>query len=164
MLRTEIGGGRKRRFEVSRPSWDQHFLDMAALAATRSKDRSTRVGAVIVDLNRNVRATGYNGFPRRVNDDIDARHERPIKYRYTEHAERNAIYSAARAGVSTDGCTMYCTHAPCSDCARAVIQAGVLRIVYPSTGVIPTFTEDTELALAMLREAYVSAVALVVGG
>lgn len=143
---------------MDRPSWDQYFLDMAALAAMRSKDRSTQVGAVIVDLNRNVRATGYNGFPRRVNDDIDARHERPIKYRYTEHAERNAIYSAARAGVSTDGCTMYCTHAPCSDCARAVIQAGVLRIVYPSTGVIPTFTEDTALALAMLREAYVSAV------
>lgn len=149
---------------MTSPSWDQHFLDMAALAATRSKDRNTRVGAVIVDLNRNVRATGYNGFPRLVNDYLDERHERPIKYRYTEHAERNAIYSAARAGVSTDGCTMYCTHAPCSDCARAVIQAGVLRIVYPSTGVIPTFTEDTELALAMLREAYVSAVALVVGG
>jgi dCMP deaminase len=145
---------------MTRPSWDQHFLDMAALAATRSKDRSTRVGAVIVDLNRNVRATGYNGFPRLVNDDIDARHERPIKYRFTEHAERNAIYSAARAGVSTDRCTMYCTHAPCTDCARAVIQAGIYCLFYPTTGVIPTFTEDTEIALAMLREANVSTIAL----
>lgn len=144
---------------MTRPTWDQYFLDMAALAATRSKDRSTQVGAVIVDPNRNVRATGYNGFPRLVNDDIDARHERPIKYRYTEHAERNAIYSAARAGVATAGCTMYCTHAPCTDCARAVIQAGLYCLIYPSTGVIPTFTEDTALALAMLREANVAAVA-----
>lgn len=119
---------------MTRPSWDQHFLDMAALAAMRSKDRSTQVGAVIVDL-------------------------RPIKYRYTEHAERNAIYSAARAGVSTNCCTMYCTHAPCTDCARAVIQAGLNRIVYPSTGIIPTFTEDTVLALAMLSEADVATMA-----
>lgn len=143
-----------------RPTWDQYFLDIAALAATRSKDRSTRVGAVIVDQSHNVRATGYNGFPRRLNDDIDARHDRPIKYRYTEHAERNAIYSAARVGVSTNACTLYCTHAPCSDCARAVIQAGICRLVYPSTGVIPTFTEDTALALAMLAEADVATMAM----
>lgn len=143
-----------------RPSWDEFFLGIASAFAARSKDRSTKVGAIIVDRNRNVRAEGWNGFPRGIDDDIEARHERPIKYRYTEHAERNAIYSAARSGVSTEGCDMYCTHAPCTDCARAIIQAGIGTIIFPVDGVIPTFTDDTTLALQMLNEAEVMVVEL----
>lgn len=138
-----------------RPSWDQYFLQLATLAATRSKDRSVHVGAVIVDVHHNIRATGYNGFPRGVADSYDWRHQRPTKYKFTEHAERNAIYSAARSGVSTEGCTIYCTHAPCSDCARAVIQAGIIRHVFPDGAVLPTYAEDTAYALDMLREAEV---------
>jgi dCMP deaminase len=138
-----------------RPNWDEYFMQMAVVAASRSKDRSVQVGAVIVDHHRNVRATGYNGFPRMVNDDDDLRHERPIKYKFAEHAERNAIYSAARAGVCTEGCVLYCTHAPCSDCARAIIQSGIVTIVIPPNRILSTFADDTLIALEMLREARV---------
>ena len=61
-------------------TWDRYFLEMATLIASRSKDRSTKVGAVIVDGVRNIRACGYNGFPRGVDDDVEARHARPTKY------------------------------------------------------------------------------------
>ena len=139
-------------------SWVEFYLDVAAKFATRSKDKSVHVGAVIVDIHRNLRSEGWNGFPRRVNDNVLERHARPAKYLWTEHAERNAIYSAARAGVSTYDCTMYCTHAPCADCARAIIQAGICRLVFPVEAVIPTFTTSTDVALQMLDEAGVMVV------
>ena len=111
-------------------NWNEYFLKMADLVAEKSKDRSTKVGAVIVGPDNEVRSTGYNGFPRGVNDDVDERHERPAKYLWTEHGERNAIFNAARNGVHTLGCTMYlnCWY-PCADCARAVIQAGIVCVV-----------------------------------
>jgi dCMP deaminase len=65
-----------------------------------------------------------------VNDDVSSRHERPDKYKWTEHAERNAIYNSAAFGAPLVGCTLYCTHPPCTDCARAVIQSGVWRVVF----------------------------------
>src|SRR5678816_3286831 len=88
--------------------WDIRFLREAARIATWSKDRSTKVGCVIVGPSREIRSTGYNGFPRGVNDDVDERHARPMKYAYCEHAERNAIYNAARVGIPLEGCTLYC--------------------------------------------------------
>lgn len=108
--------------------WDKKFLDTTELFASWSKDRSRKVGATIV-RNNHVIASGYNGFPVGCNDDIDARHAKPAKYMYTEHAERNAIYSAAKAGISTEGTTMYLQWFPCSDCARAIIQSGIKAIV-----------------------------------
>ena len=82
------------------PSWDEYFLTLCDAVALKSKDRSTKLGCVIVGVGHEVRSTGYNGFPRGVNDNVDARHQRPEKYKWTEHAERNAIYNAARCGVS----------------------------------------------------------------
>jgi dCMP deaminase len=104
-------------------------MDMARLVATWSKDRSRTCGAVIVDDRNVVVALGWNGFPRGVDDDVDARHERPAKYLWTEHAERNAIYNAAACGHATRGCTMILPWYPCADCARAIIQAGLVCIV-----------------------------------
>ena len=75
-------------------NWDQYFFDIVNVVKEKSKDRSTKVGAIIVGPDQGVRSTGFNGFPRGVNDNVDARHERPAKYLYTEHAERNAIYNA----------------------------------------------------------------------
>jgi dCMP deaminase len=120
--------------------WDLRFLEQAKTIASWSKDRSTKVGCVIVGPNREIRTTGYNGFPRGVTDDVDARHERPEKYRWFEHGERNAIFNAARMGTSVDGCTAYVgsipaeatarMHGPpCVDCARALIQSGITRVV-----------------------------------
>lgn len=109
--------------------WDTYFMEMANLVSTKSKDRSTQVGCVIVGPNHEVRTTGYNGFCRGINDDVDDRHERPEKYLWSEHAERNAIYNAARNGIRIEDCTAYTTVFPCADCARGLIQSGVVRVV-----------------------------------
>jgi dCMP deaminase len=110
-------------------TWDKRWMDLAKLVASWSKDRSTKVGAVIVDYRHVLVAVGWNGFPRYVDDDVDARHERPIKYKWTEHAERNAIYNAASKGIPTNYCTMYIPWYPCADCARAILQAGITELV-----------------------------------
>lgn len=110
-------------------NWHKYFQEMVCLISTKSKDRSTKVGCVIVGPDNEIRSTGYNGFPRGVNDDIDERHERPAKYMWTEHAERNAIYNAARVGVSLLGCTLYQDWWPCADCARAIVQSGIDKMV-----------------------------------
>lgn len=111
-------------------SWDFKLLSLAELVASWSKDRSTKVGAVIVDSQNRILSTGYNGFPIGVDDEVEERHERPMKYFYTEHAERNAIYAAAKNGVSLEGATMYLLwRYPCADCARAIIQSGIKNIV-----------------------------------
>src|SRR3972149_3017266 len=111
--------------------WDKRFLELAAFVSYWSRDCSTKVGAVVVGPDREVRSLGYNGFPRGVNDDIEERHERPAKYWFTEHAERNAIYNAGQFGASLKGCTLYCTHPPCVDCARGIIQSRITRVIVP---------------------------------
>lgn len=109
-------------------NWDKRFFDAAVYISEWSKDRSTKIGAVIVK-NNDIISTGYNGFPSGSNDDKEERHQRPLKYSWTEHSERNAIYSAAKHGKSTNGCTIYVKWFPCSDCARAIIQSGIIRLV-----------------------------------
>ena len=113
------------------PSWDEYFTRMADLAATKSKDRGTRVGAVVVGEGHTVLSTGFNGFCRGVSDSIEERYQRPLKYLFTEHAERNSCYAAARNGVSLKGATLYmnCKGYPCADCARAIIQSGIAEVV-----------------------------------
>lgn len=109
-------------------SWDEFFINMTHIIASKSKDRSTGVGAVIVGEDNEVLSIGYNGFPRGVDDTVAARHERPVKYEFTEHAERNAIYNAARQGIRLKGSIMYINWEPCPDCARAIVQAGIKEI------------------------------------
>jgi dCMP deaminase len=117
-----------------RRSWDRYFIQIAEHVATRSKDPSTQVGSVLV-RDRNIISTGYNGFPRGVNDNLPERYERPAKYDWTIHAEENALLTAARFGVSTAGTTIYVTPmAPCKDCAKAIIQAGVKEVIYETIG------------------------------
>lgn len=111
-------------------SWDKKFMGLANYIAKWSKDPSTKVGAVIVNSDKRVVSLGYNGFPQGVDDSVVERYERPAKYKYTEHSERNAIFSAARLGVSLVGCTIYCNYLPCADCARAIIQSGIVKVVY----------------------------------
>lgn len=110
-------------------NWHKYFFQMCDFVATKSKDRATKIGAIIVGPDNEIRSTGYNGFPRGINDDIDDRHNRPNKYMYTEHAERNAIYSAARTSISVNKCRMYIDYYPCADCARAIIQSGISKIL-----------------------------------
>jgi dCMP deaminase len=110
------------------PSWDELFMRHVYLIASKSKDKKTKIGAVLV-FDKAIISEGYNGFPRRVDDDVPERHERPEKYFWAEHGERNAVYDCARRGVRTVGSILYTNGVPCSDCARAVIQAGVKEVV-----------------------------------
>lgn len=112
-----------------KPEWDERWLDLADHVGSWSKDRSTKVGCVIVGDANQVLSLGYNGFPRGVNDTHPARHERPAKYHWTEHAERNAIYNAARTGTNLTGSVLYVPWFPCVDCARGIAQAGIAAIV-----------------------------------
>jgi dCMP deaminase len=95
----------------------------------RSKDPNTQIGCVVVGPNHEIRSTGYNSFPRGIRDDVPERLVRPTKYLWIEHAERNAICNAARAGTATEGCTIYVEIMPCMDCARAIVQAGIVQVV-----------------------------------
>jgi dCMP deaminase len=111
------------------PSWDEYYLDICKVVAQRSKDPNTQLGCVIVGPAHEIRSTGYNSFPRGIRDDVPERLERPTKYLWIEHAERNAICNAARAGTATEGCTIYVEIMPCMDCGRAIVQAGIREVV-----------------------------------
>lgn len=114
-------------------SWDEYFMGIAVLSSLRSKDPHTQVGACIVNQDKRIVGVGYNGFPRGCSDD-----EIPwgrdgdwvnTKYPYVCHAELNAILNA---NGNLKGCTLYVDLFPCNECAKAVIQAGISRIVYLS--------------------------------
>lgn len=111
------------------PDWDSYYLAVCRAVATRSKDPATQIGCIVVGPAREIRTTGYNSFPRKIRDDVPERLARPEKYFWIEHAERNAIFNAARAGTSLDGCTAYVEVMPCMDCARAIVQAGISTVV-----------------------------------
>jgi len=131
-------------------SWSEHYMGFAKHAATKSKD-VTKVGAVLVGSEGEVRLTGYNGPPRGVLD-LPERRERPMKYLYVSHAESNLIAFAAREGIATKGCTVYVTHTPCAGCMKALIQAGVSRIVC-GDGTTSMPAEEFEVARLMAKEA-----------
>jgi dCMP deaminase len=108
------------------------FMLSAALISQRSKDPSTQVGAVIVNDDQRIVAEGYNGMCNGISDDAGLwgkgnADPTKNKYMYVVHAEANAI---VRAEMSCKGFTMYCTHFPCHECAKLIIQKGIKRIVY----------------------------------
>lgn len=110
--------------------WDRHYLALARFwAELKSKDPSTKVGAVVVDVNNNVAALGYNGFPRGVEDREDRYNEREVKYALVMHAEANALLLA---GERARGGTLYGWPLfTCNECAKLVIQSGIARVVTP---------------------------------
>jgi len=131
-------------------NWTAYYMGFAHWAAQKSKD-TTKVGAILVGPDGEVRLTGYNGPPRGVLDTPERR-ERPAKYLYASHAEANLVAFAAREGIRTAGCTVYVTHAPCASCARTLIQAGVKQIVH-GRGTTSMPAEEFEAARWMLLEA-----------
>lgn len=115
--------------------WDYRFIRVAREVQSWSKDPGTKVGAVLVK-DRRIIATGYNGFPQGLSDSLDRYADREYKLMVTVHGEQNAIQNAARNGTKLVGSTAYVTWPPCSQCAAALIQAGVEKVVcpHPSTG------------------------------
>jgi dCMP deaminase len=137
-------------------NWDEYFINIAEQVKLKSKDNNTKIGVVLVGKNNEIVSTGYNSFPRGINDDITERQEKPEKYFWFEHAERNCIYNAARIGVSTLDTTMYMTCGiSCADCARAIISAGVKKIVLRSGkgAMSPKWQESAERSNQMFKEA-----------
>ena len=116
-------------------SWDEYFMGIAMLAACRSKDPNTQVGACIVSQDNIIISTGYNGMPKGCSDDVfpwdrSAQIENDTKYPYVVHAELNAILNAN--GRDLRGSRIYVALFPCNECAKAIIQSGVKEVVYLS--------------------------------
>ncbi len=123
---------------MSRPSWDEYFMDITNLVAKRSTCLRRKVGAILVK-ERNILATGYNGAPSGISHCLDVgclREEMSIPSGERHelcrglHAEQNAIIQAAYHGVGIQGATIFCTNYPCTICIKMLINAGIKRIVY----------------------------------
>jgi dCMP deaminase len=123
---------------------DRVFLEDAADEARKSKDPSTKVGCVIIRPDRTQASGGFNGFPRGVADTPERYADRPTKYALVVHAEANAIITAHEP---LHGYTLYCTLAPCNECAKLIVQAGIKRVVAPllstDVGLVPEGFVDT---------------------
>jgi dCMP deaminase len=133
------------------------FLPIAKEAALMSRDHSTKVGCVVLDEDYNVRAVAYNGFPRGICDGVEERYERPLKYKFTSHAEENAVANAARVGTRLQGCTLLLTSLfPCTTCSRLIIQAGIRRVIAPRVPANTRWDEEARLAMQMLAESGVT--------
>ena len=113
-------------------SWDEYFMGVAKLAARRSKDPNTQVGACIVSQDNIIISTGYNGMPKGCSDDEFpwGREGAETKYPYVVHAELNAILNAS--GRDLRGSRLFVALFPCNECAKAIIQSGVKEVLYLS--------------------------------
>lgn len=114
-------------------SWDAYFMGIAKISGMRSKDPDTQVGACIVDNDNKIVSIGYNGFPNGCSDDEypwEKQNDDPLhnKYFYVTHAELNAILNSQAKNLK--GYTIYVTLFPCNECAKAIIQSGIKRIIY----------------------------------
>lgn len=134
-------------------AYDEHFLACFNYAK-KSPDRSTQNAAVLISKSGQIitQTLSVNDFPHSVPKSSD-RLERPTKYFYTEHAERNAIYSAANAGISTNGLTMVAIWASCHDCARSIIQSGVTTLVRYKLETPDHWGASVDAAETMFQEA-----------
>ena len=133
-------------------NWVGYYMGFAQHAALKAK-HTTKVGAVLVGPEGEIRLTGYNGVPRYVNDTPE-RTSGPERYLWHSHAEQNLIAFAAREGIKTRGCSVFVTHMPCASCARTLIQAGIFSVVV-GDGTTSMPSEEFEVAKTMFAEAEV---------
>ena len=131
--------------------WNDRFLKLAEHVSLWSKDGSTKVGAVITDQNKIV-SLGFNGFPSGVDDAQNLYDNREDKYPRIIHAEMNAILMAVRP---LEGCTLYCTHIPCSQCAGAIIQKKISTVIVPPQNkeFLLRWSDPIAVTCKMLQEA-----------
>jgi dCMP deaminase len=130
--------------------WDRYFMGLAQHVCSKSKDPSTKVGAVVVRPDLTVAAMGYNGFPRGVLDLPERYTDRPTKYSMVVHAEANAIVSAKS---DLTNCKIYCTMFPCQECAKLIIQAGITEVIGPPAMDCQRWEESMKVSTTMFREA-----------
>jgi dCMP deaminase len=140
--------------EVRKSKWDARYLSVADLVATWSRDPNKQVGCVIVNDNQIV-STGYNGFPRGVNDSEHRLNDKSLKLQISLHGEENAVLFADRHDLK--GATAYITHSPCSHCAARLIQVGIKRIVAKEKIFTGSWAASVQLARIIANEAGVQA-------
>ena len=139
---------------TSESIWNKRFIELAMHISEWSKDPSSKVGAVIVDANRRIVSTGYNGFPRGVVDSKERLENRDIKYRMVLHAEENAIMFAKQ---NLQGCSLYVTTMPpCSHCAALIIQSGIKHVYTPKCDIPDRWTESVAITKQMFSESGVT--------
>lgn len=141
-------------YEENVEKWDKRFLRIAREVSRWSKDPSTQVGAIAVK-DRRILATGYNGFPREIDDDPARLVDRELKHKYIVHAEQNMIYNATNNAVSLQGCTVYVWGLPnCSECTKGLIQVGAEEIIcaYPVDS-NPKWMDSYSLSEELMHEA-----------
>lgn len=129
-------------------NWNEYFMNIADQVAKKSKDPSTQVGTVIVSENNEPISFGYNGMVRNMNDE-QVTWDRPMKYHIVIHAEMNAILFAKR---DLTGAKLYCTHHPCENCLKHILQAKIREIYYRDDSVVDRFSSDQCKALERLIE------------
>lgn len=136
-----------------------NFANVARVMAGFSKDPSTQVGAVVVDDDGNTLVTGFNGFPRGVEDRPERYAHRETKLSLISHAEANCVAQAARKGVALMGANLIVTALyPCSGCAKLIIQAGIKRVYAPAVEVNPRWKIESDFAALMFQEAGVEVI------
>ncbi|MDA8442594.1 MAG: dCMP deaminase family protein [Peptococcaceae bacterium] len=137
-----------------RISWDELFMEMAYILAKRSSCLNTHIGAVLVTPDNDVISTGYNGSPAKLPNCSDlgyCRRKQEAEYESGKdlhlcnavHAEANAILLAAKNGHGTKGAKLYCTHQPCKECAKQIVNAGIEEVIYSE--VYPNNKESIEI-------------------
>lgn len=127
--------------------WHGRYLDLAEHISTWSKDPSSKVGAVVIGKHGQILSTGYNGFPRGMNDSEELYNNREEKYKRIVHAEMNVIYNASLSGVSLEDSTLYVSGLPvCSKCALGVIQSGISCVVIRESDINKSETWKKEWA------------------
>lgn len=142
-------------------SWDEYFMGLAMWSSTRSKDPRTPVGACIVNDEKRIISVGYNGLTAGMNDDEfswDSIGEETnciytTKNTWVVHSELNAILNSH--GADLNGTTMYITLFPCNECAKAIIQAGIKKVIYLS---MYAHRELVEVTKAMFEKAGVECI------
>lgn len=135
--------------------WDTRYISLAREISSWSRDPSRKIGAVAISPKGQVLATGYNGFPRGIEDSQERYNDRKIKYSYVVHAEMNCIYNATYNGVSLDGSSLYVWGLPiCSECAKGIIQVGIKKVVWDTDqNEIPDiWNESLKLTESMFNE------------
>ena len=143
----------KREYYIT---WDEYFMGVAELSAMRSKDPNTQVGACIVSPDNKILSMGYNGFPRGCSDDEfpwgkEHQDDDPYnaKYFYSTHSELNAILNSPISSLK--GATLYVALFPCNECAKAIIQTGIKKVIYLSDKYAES--DQTKASKMMLKSA-----------
>lgn len=143
------------------PGQMEYFINKLPSTAARSKDPSTQVGAIVVGPDGEVRGEGYNGFPRRVKETLQRWDKASgAKYKWVVHAEANVVYNSARVGIPLKHCVMYVSFLPCVECAKAIVQSGIVGVVVDAVNHEKVQTAkweaDKQIVLDMFHESSVS--------